>query len=169
MQINDEEMQTLKQWLCYETALVCVWQYELAFDKIMGTILIVIDLSAAFDTINHVRRLRDRYVIIVDVMKGVESYKNNISDDVNQRIILVYLLSSAVTQSSLPCSLLVLLVQHFLSSVPPGNFPAQVTSCRDWRKRLCIGIINLHEEMEKVRRSIDHVEMHQPPAHRIHL
>ena len=41
---------------------------KLAFDKGLDTALIMIGLSAAFDTINHdmlLRRLRDRYGIIV--------------------------------------------------------------------------------------------------------
>ena len=60
-----------------ETALVCECvDIQLAFDKTMGTVLIMIDLSAAFGTINHdilLRRLHDRYGIMGDVLKWVKS------------------------------------------------------------------------------------------------
>ena len=56
-----------------ETVLVCVCSdIKLAFDKGIDTALIMIDLSAALDTINHdivLRRLCDRYGMIGDVLK----------------------------------------------------------------------------------------------------
>ena len=66
---------------------------KLAFDKRMGTALIMIDLSAAFDTINHdilLRRLRDRYGIMGDALKWGEILFNKpISKDFNKRIHLM--------------------------------------------------------------------------------
>ena len=53
---------------------------KLSFEKRMGTALIMIDLTAAFDTINHdilLRRLRDRYGIIGDALEWVRCYLTN--------------------------------------------------------------------------------------------
>ena len=51
----------------------------------MGTALIMIDLSAAFHTINHdilLRRLRDRYGIMGDALKWVKSYLGGYSSEI---------------------------------------------------------------------------------------
>ena len=89
-----------------ETALVCVCDdIQLAFDKRMGTALIMIDLSAAFDTINHdilLRRLRDRYGIMGDALKWVKSYLTNRFQkiSINEYTSCSSLLSSGVPQGS---------------------------------------------------------------------
>ena len=89
-----------------ETALVCVCDdIKLAFDKRMGTALIMIHLSAAFDTINHdilLRRLRDRYGIMGDALKWVKSYLTNRFQkiSINEYTSCSSLLSSGVPQGS---------------------------------------------------------------------
>ena len=70
-----------------ETALICVCDdMKLVFDKRIGTALIMIDLSAAFDTINHdilLRRLCDRYGTIGDALKWVKFYSTNRSQRIS--------------------------------------------------------------------------------------
>ena len=89
-----------------ETALVCVCDdIKFAFDKRMGTALIMIDLSAAFDTINHdilLSRLRDRYGIMGDALKWVKSYLTNRFQkiSINEYTSCSSLLSSGVPQGS---------------------------------------------------------------------
>ena len=53
---------------------------KLSFDKRMGTALIMIDLSAAFDALIMTflpGKLRDRYGIIGDALKLMKSYLTN--------------------------------------------------------------------------------------------
>ena len=64
-----------------ETALLCVCEdIKRAFDIKNGTALIMLDLSAAFDTIDHtiiLHRLRHRYGISGSALKWIESYLTN--------------------------------------------------------------------------------------------
>ena len=61
-----------------ETALLCVCEDEQKeLDRKNGTTLIMIDLSAAFDTIDHhilLHRLRHRYGVPSAALKWIESY-----------------------------------------------------------------------------------------------
>ena len=89
-----------------ETALLCVCEdIKRAFDIKNGTALIMLDLSAAFDTIDHtilLHRLRHRYGISGSALKWIESYLTNrcqrvcLNDEYSHR----FMLSTGVPQGS---------------------------------------------------------------------
>ena len=89
-----------------ETALIRVCDdIKLAMDNKKGTVLVMIDLSAAFDTIDHsilLNRLKVRYGIIDSVLKWFTSYitgrtqKVNIEDEYS----LAFPLKTGVPQGS---------------------------------------------------------------------
>ena len=89
-----------------ETALLCVCEdIKRAFDIKNGTALIMLDLSAAFDTIDHtilLHRLRHRYGISGSALKWIESYLTNrcqrvcLNDEYSHR----FMLSTWVPQGS---------------------------------------------------------------------
>ena len=89
-----------------ETALLCVCEdIKKALDRKNGTALVMIDLSAAFDTIDHhilLHRLCHRYGVSGAALKWIESYLT----DKGQRVCLNdeysprFVLSTGVPQGS---------------------------------------------------------------------
>ena len=81
-----------------ETALLCVCEdIKKALDKKNGTALVMIDLSAAFDTIDHhilLHRLRHRYGVSGAALKWIESYLTDrgqrvcLNDEYSPRFVL---------------------------------------------------------------------------------
>ena len=89
-----------------ETALLCVCEdIKKALDRKNGTALVMIDLSAGFDTIDHhilLHRLRHRYGVSGAALKWIESYLTDrcqrvcLNDEYSPRFVL----STGVPQGS---------------------------------------------------------------------
>ena len=121
--MSDMYQSAYRKHHCTETALLCVTNdIKLAMDSKKGTILVMIDLSSAFDTIDHsilLGRLELRYGITSIVLKWFRSYlygrvqRINIDDSVSPP----HPLTTGVPEGSVLGPLLFSLYVHSLGGI----------------------------------------------------